>query len=99
MDTVFSALFHSIDDSLSTLFDLRPDDVIARHAAEGFRRAGTYREWIMDYLYLNTQSHQVLGTHSDSSRSDSVRDVQEPVLLVSARSVSRVNGTTMACRR
>lgn len=42
-DMVFNVAFHALDDALNSLYDLRPSECIARHAAEGFFRAGAGR--------------------------------------------------------
>ena len=40
METVFRVAFHAVDDALNALFELKPCNAIAYHAAAGFRTAG-----------------------------------------------------------
>lgn len=40
MDTVYNAPFHSLDEALDALFDLKSNETIANHAAYGFCLAG-----------------------------------------------------------
>lgn len=41
LETVCNAPFHALDEALNALFQLKPDESMAQHAAYGFWKAGT----------------------------------------------------------
>ena len=77
MDTAFKAAFHSLDDALNALFDLRPNNSIAYHAAYGFCRAGAGARALSSWIAATGDGELPLVTAVGSRR-------LEPALIPTA---------------